>query len=198
MGAGLYMQPMMLPPGMQPIHGAHMPHFSPMGLGMGMGMGFGMNMLNMNNGPKMLPFQGPHYPVPGTGFQGMPGSNLPAFPHPGQVLPMSMQQAPIIPAPISGSFLNMPIGLPASGVAGPSSAPQLAPPGSKKDANPHGLSSMASNNVKSSLNPATIQVVGFCAYFWMYLYYDVNFSSIIDYPSTDISYVFFWSLLTHT
>ncbi|KMT14110.1 hypothetical protein BVRB_4g079320 isoform B [Beta vulgaris subsp. vulgaris] len=157
MGAGLYMQPMMLPPGMQPIHGAHMPHFSPMGLGMGMGMGFGMNMLNMNNGPKMLPFQGPHYPVPGTGFQGMPGSNLPAFPHPGQVLPMSMQQAPIVPPPISGSFLNMPIGLPASGVAGPSSAPQLAPPGSKKDANPHGLSSMASNNVKSSLNPATIQ-----------------------------------------
>ncbi|XP_074304218.1 transcription factor PIF3-like [Silene latifolia] len=47
------MQPMMLPPGMQPIHGAQMPHFSPVGLGMGMGMGFGMN-----------PFQGPHYLVP--------------------------------------------------------------------------------------------------------------------------------------
>ncbi|XP_021772526.1 transcription factor PIF3-like isoform X1 [Chenopodium quinoa] len=161
MGAGMYMQPMMLPPGMSPIHGAHVPHFSPMGamgLGMGMGMGFGMNMLNMNNSTKMVPFQGPHYPIPGTGpmFQGMPGSNLQAFVHPGQGLPMSMQQTPTVSVPM-GSLSKMPIGLNALGVAGSSNATHLAPSSSKKDANPQVISSMDSNNVNSSMNQATNQ-----------------------------------------
>lgn len=159
MGAGLYMQPMMLPPGMPSIHGAQMPHFSPMGLGMGMGMGFGMNILNMNSGTKMVPFQGPHYPVPGTGpmFQGMPGSSLQPFPHHGQGLPMSMQQAPVVPGPISGSLLKIPMGSNASGVAGSSNATHVAPSSSKKDANPQVISSMASSNVNNSTNLATNQ-----------------------------------------
>ena len=154
MGAGMYMQPMMLPPGMQPIHGAHMPHFSPMGMGMGMGMGFGMNMLNMNNGTKMVPFQGPQYPLPGTGpsFQGMPGSNLQAFVHPGQGSPMSMQQAPVITAPMSGSHLRSN----ASGICDSSNTPHLAPSSTKKDANPQMISS--SNNNNSAVNQATNQV----------------------------------------
>ncbi|XP_074304225.1 transcription factor PIF3-like isoform X2 [Silene latifolia] len=92
MGAGLCMQPMMLPPGMQPIHSAQMPHFSPVGLGMGMGMGFGMN-----------PFQGPHYLVPGAAapFHGMQGPGLQPFAHPGHGLQMSMQQSPSHPIPDS-------------------------------------------------------------------------------------------------
>ncbi|XP_057539702.1 transcription factor PIF3-like isoform X2 [Amaranthus tricolor] len=132
MGPGLYMQPMMFPPGMQPIHGAHMPHFSPMGLGMGMGMGFGMNMLNMNSGARMVPFLGPHYPIPGTRppFHGMPGN-----------------------------FMKMPSGSNASGVAGTPNAPHLASSGCAKDANLQLIpSGITSNNVSSSSNQATNQV----------------------------------------
>ncbi|XP_021847529.2 transcription factor PIF3 isoform X1 [Spinacia oleracea] len=148
MGAGLFMHPMMLPPGMLPIHGAHMPHFSPMGLGMGMGMGmgFGMNMVNMNTGTKMVPYQGSHYPIPGTGpmFHGMPGSNLQTFPHPGQALPMSLQQqASIVPASISGSHLKMPMGLNVSGVS------HLAPSSIKTDANPQVISMNQATNQAS-------------------------------------------------
>lgn len=151
MGSGLYMQPMMLPPGMQHIQGAHMPHFSPMGLGMGMGMGYGMNMLNMGGGL--------HYPIPGTGptFPGMPGSSLQAFPHPGQGLPMSMQQPPVIPPPMARSL--MPMGPNASGVAETTNAPLITSSSGKKDTNPQAiLSSVASNVVNSSLNLETNQV----------------------------------------
>ncbi|XP_057550388.1 transcription factor PIF3-like isoform X1 [Amaranthus tricolor] len=153
MGSGLYMQPMMLPPGMQHIQGAHMPHFSPMGLGMGVAMGYGMNMLNMGGGAKMAPFQGLHYPIPGTGptFPGMPGSSLQAFPHPGQGLPMSMQQPPVIPPRMVQSL--MPMGPNASGVAETTNAPLVTSSSGKKDANPQAiLSSVASNVVNSSLN----------------------------------------------
>ncbi|KAH9610565.1 hypothetical protein KSS87_022646 [Heliosperma pusillum] len=72
MGAGLYMQPMMLPPGM------------------GMGMGFGMN-----------PFQSPHYPIPSAAapFHSMQGPGLQPFGHTGHGLQMSMQQRPSHPIP---------------------------------------------------------------------------------------------------
>nr|WCO08246.1 hypothetical protein [Suaeda aralocaspica] len=162
MGAGLYMQPMMLPPGMQPIHGAHMPHFSPMN--MGMGMGFGMNMINMNNGTKMVPFQGPQYPVPGTqpSFQGMPGSNLQAFAHPGQGSPMHMQQAPVATAPMPGSHLKMTMGSNASDVCGSSNAPHLAPSSSKKDASLQMMSGMGSNSINNSKNQGTNQASNEC------------------------------------
>lgn len=171
MGPGLYMQPMLFPPGMQPIHGAHMQHFSPMGLGMGMGMGLGMNMLNMNSGARMVPFLGPHYPIPGIRppFHGMPGSSLQAFPHPGQGFPMSMQQ-PSVPPPKAGNFMKMPSGSSASGVAGTSNAPHFASSGCAKDANPQLMpSGVTSTNVNSSLNQATNQV---CAYSRRYLYSD--------------------------
>ncbi|KAH9608518.1 hypothetical protein KSS87_015028 [Heliosperma pusillum] len=117
MGAGLYMQPMMVPPGMQPLHGAQMPHFSPMGLGMAMGMGFGMNM----------PFQTSPYPVPGP-FHGMPGSSLQPFAHPGQGLQMSMQRAPVHPLP-GAPPMNTAMGLNASSVG----ASNLVSPSNAKD-----------------------------------------------------------------
>ena len=100
MGTGIYMQPVMLPPGIQPIQGSHMPHFSPIGIGMGMGMGFGFNMLDMNSGMKMMPFQGPHFPIPSAGpaFHGMPSSSLQTYGHPGQGLPMPIHRPPLIPA----------------------------------------------------------------------------------------------------
>ncbi|CAK9154986.1 unnamed protein product [Ilex paraguariensis] len=107
MGTGLYMPPMMLPTGMQHIHAAYMPHFSPMG--MGMGMGFGLGMVDINGGPPgcpMIPMphmQGAHFPSrpisgPST-FQGITGSNLQVFGHPGQGLPMSVHRAPLVPLP---------------------------------------------------------------------------------------------------
>ncbi|KAL0422147.1 UNVERIFIED_CONTAM: Transcription factor PIF3 [Sesamum latifolium] len=76
MGAGLCMPPMMFPTGMQHMHPAHVPHFSPMGVGMGMGMGFGMG--------------------PGN-FQRIPGPNLPIYGHPSQGLPNSVPRAPVVP-----------------------------------------------------------------------------------------------------
>ena len=136
-----------------------MPHFSPMGLGMGVAMGYGMNMLNMGGGAKMAPFQGLHYPIPGTGptFPGMPGSSLQAFPHPGQGLPMSMQQPPVIPPRMVQSL--MPMGPNASGVAETTNAPLVTSSSGKKDANPQAiLSSVASNVVNSSLNLEINQV----------------------------------------
>ncbi|XP_074321040.1 transcription factor PIF3-like isoform X2 [Silene latifolia] len=132
MGAGLYMQPMMVPPGLQPIHGAQMPHFSPMGLGMGMGMGFGMNM----------PFQTPPYPVPGP-FHGIPGSSLQPFAHPGQGLQMSMQRAPVHPIP-GVPPMNITMGLNTSAVGGSSGA-NLVPPSSAKDSCPQIMPSIIPN-----------------------------------------------------
>ncbi|KAL2460646.1 Transcription factor PIF3 [Abeliophyllum distichum] len=110
MGAGLCMPPMMFPPGMQHIHPAHMPHFSPMGvgmgMGMGMGMGFGMGMLDMNGGTPgcpifpVPPMQGSHFtsPMPGpTNFPRMAGSNRQIFGHPSHGFPVSVPQAPLVP-----------------------------------------------------------------------------------------------------
>ncbi|KAK2966206.1 hypothetical protein RJ640_008772 [Escallonia rubra] len=125
MGAGLYMPPMMLPAGMQHMHPAHLPHFSPMGIGMGMGMGmgFGMGMVDMNavsRGCPMIPvppMQGaPFLAQPNTGptgFQGLNGSNLHVFGHPGQGIPMCVSGSPLIPLP-GRSPINSAMGLNAS------------------------------------------------------------------------------------
>ncbi|KAK9692092.1 hypothetical protein RND81_09G240100 [Saponaria officinalis] len=153
MGAGLYVQPMMLPPGMQPIHGAQIPHFSPMGLGMGMGMGmgFGMNMLDVNGGMKMMPFQSPHYPVPGTAapFHGIPGSSLQPFGHPNQGFQMSMPRASLHPIPGPPPANVLPMGLNVSGVVGSSGASNVGPPGPQV---------IPSNSPNIYMNQATNQV----------------------------------------
>ncbi|KAK6139475.1 hypothetical protein DH2020_026789 [Rehmannia glutinosa] len=101
MGGGLCMPQMMFPTGMQHMHPAHIPHFSPMGVGMGMGMGFGMGMLDMHGGSPIFPvppLQAPHFPssMP-TNFQRMPGPNLPVYGHPGQGLPNSVPRTPFVP-----------------------------------------------------------------------------------------------------
>lgn len=117
MGAGLCMPPMMFPTGLQHMHAAHMPHFTPMGSGMSMGMGFGMGMLDMNTGsPRfpifpVTPMQGAHFPSPpisgATTFPGIGGSNLHVFGHPGQGLAMPVARAPFVPmmrqAPLSST-----------------------------------------------------------------------------------------------
>ncbi|XP_011087566.1 transcription factor PIF3 isoform X1 [Sesamum indicum] len=106
MGAGLCMPPMMFPTGMQHVHPAHVPHFSPMGVGIGMGMGFGMGMLDMNGGSPgcpvfpVPPMQVPHFPSPMSGpgnFQRIPGPNLPIYGQPGQGLANSVPRAPVVP-----------------------------------------------------------------------------------------------------
>lgn len=150
MGAGLYMQPMVVSPGMQSIHGAHMPHFSPMGVG----MGFGMNMLDVNSGMKLMPFQGPQYPVIGAGptLHVMPGSSLQPFAHPGQGLTMAVQRAPVLP--VSGiPPLKVPMAANVSGVAGSTSAAMLAPYRNSKD----GLQSIPKNSVNGSVNSTSNQ-----------------------------------------
>ncbi|XP_027114966.1 transcription factor PIF3 isoform X3 [Coffea arabica] len=117
MGAGLCMPPMMFPTGLQHMHAAHVPHFPPMAGGMGMGMGYGMGMLDLNSGSPRFPIfplppmQGAHFPSPtisgSSGFQGLAGSNLQVFGHPGQGVPMSIPRAPLVPlvgqAPISSA-----------------------------------------------------------------------------------------------
>ncbi|CDP15171.1 unnamed protein product [Coffea canephora] len=117
MGAGLCMPPMMFPTGLQHMHPAHVPHFPPMAGGMGLGMGYGMGMLDLNSGSPRFPIfpvppmQGAHFPSPtisgSSGFQGLAGSNLQVFGHPGQGVPMSIPRAPLVPlvgqAPISSA-----------------------------------------------------------------------------------------------
>lgn len=109
MGAGFCVPPMMFPTGVQHMHAAQMPHFSPMslGMGMGMGMGFGMGMLEMNgrsSGCPIFPMpsvQGGHFPSPpipaSTTYPGIAVSNRHAFAHPGQGLPMSIPRASLGP-----------------------------------------------------------------------------------------------------
>lgn len=109
MGAGFCVPPMMFPTGVQHMHGAQMPHFSPMslGMGMGMGMGFGMGMLEMNGRSSGYPIypmpsvQGGHFPSPpiptSTAYPGIAVSNRHAFAHPGQGLPMSIPRASLGP-----------------------------------------------------------------------------------------------------
>ncbi|KAJ8572736.1 hypothetical protein K7X08_009247 [Anisodus acutangulus] len=107
MGAGFCVPPMMFPTGVQHMHAAQMPHFSPMGLGMvwewGWDLGFGMGMLEMNgrsSGCPIFPMpsvQGGHFPSPpiptSTAYPGVAVSNRHAFAHPGQGLPMSIPRA---------------------------------------------------------------------------------------------------------
>ncbi|KAE9618896.1 putative transcription factor bHLH family [Lupinus albus] len=68
MGAGLYMHPMMIPPGMQHMHTPNAAPFSPIGVGMQMRMGYGMGMLDMNGGSSRFPMihmpQIPGLPMP--------------------------------------------------------------------------------------------------------------------------------------
>ncbi|CAN4108301.1 unnamed protein product [Withania somnifera] len=111
MGAGFCVPPMMFPPGVQHMHAAQRPHFSPMGLGMGMGMGmgmgFGMGMLEMNgrsSGCPIFPMpsvQGGHFPSPpvhaSTAYPGISVSNRHSFAHPGQGLPMPIPRASLGP-----------------------------------------------------------------------------------------------------
>lgn len=117
-GAGLCVPPMMFP--MQHMHGAQMPHFSPMSLGMGMGMGFGLGMLEMNgrsSGYPMYPMpsvQGGHFPSPpipaSTAYPGIAVSNRHVFAHPGQGLPMSIPRAslgPLAGQPSTGAAVPM-------------------------------------------------------------------------------------------
>ncbi|KAK9735683.1 hypothetical protein RND81_04G219800 [Saponaria officinalis] len=145
MGAGLYMQPMMLPPGMQPIHGAQMPHFPPMGLGMGMGMGFGMNM---------YPFQGPHYPSGAAAqFHGMSGPNLLPFGNLGQSLQMSMQPSPLHSVP-GAAPVDVPVGLNVSGIAGSSGPSNLVPSSIAKESDQQVRTSTIPHD---SMNHATDQ-----------------------------------------
>lgn len=153
MGAGLYMQPVMVPPGIQPIQGSHMPHFSPIGIGMGMGMGFGFNMLDVNSGMKMMPFQGLPIPSAGPAFHGMPSSSLQTFGHPGQGLPMPIHRPPLLPASALPS-LNIPVGLNVTGVAGSANAVPLAPSICSKNA---GQQMLPSSNVEWSMNQAPHQ-----------------------------------------
>ncbi|KAI4349856.1 hypothetical protein L6164_010403 [Bauhinia variegata] len=147
MAAGLYMPPMMLPPGMQHMH-AHAPHmtpFLPMGVGMqmGLGMGYGMAMPDMNGGSSRFPMiqvpqmQGTHLPVPPmsgqTALYGMPRSNPQGFILPGQGLPMPMPHAPIIPLSC-GPPMNSPgLGINACGAAGLMENVNSASPSGLKD-----------------------------------------------------------------
>uniref|UniRef100_A0A5B6ZSH8 Putative transcription factor PIF3-like isoform X1 n=1 Tax=Davidia involucrata TaxID=16924 RepID=A0A5B6ZSH8_DAVIN len=172
MGAGLYMPPMMFPTGMQHMHAAHMRHFLPMGVGMGMGMGFGMGMLDMNGGspgcPMMQvpPMQGAHFPappIPGpTGFQGMAGSNLQVFGHPGQGLPcqgipMSVPRAPLVPF-LGGPPINSTMGPNASRMAVPAGVPNSASTSSSKDLIQNTNSQMMPNaDASSSMNQTSSQ-----------------------------------------
>ncbi|XP_009774964.1 transcription factor PIF3-like isoform X2 [Nicotiana sylvestris] len=112
MGAGFCVPPMMFPAGVQHMHAAQMPHFSPMGLGMGMGMGmgYGMGMLEMNgrsSGCPIFPIpsvQGSHFPSPpipaSAAYPGIAVSNRHAFAHPGQGLPMPIPRPSL--APLAG------------------------------------------------------------------------------------------------
>ncbi|XP_010271074.1 PREDICTED: transcription factor PIF3 isoform X2 [Nelumbo nucifera] len=149
MGSGLYMPPVMLPPGMQHVHAPHMAHFSPMGVGMGMGMsmglGFGMGMVDMSGGssgcpliqvPPMHGTQFPTTPISGpASLPGMAGSGLQMFGLPGQGLPMSMPRAPFIP--LSGGSSTIPVLAPdVSGVVTPIKESSPASPSSSKDPEP--------------------------------------------------------------
>ncbi|PHT41448.1 hypothetical protein CQW23_20302, partial [Capsicum baccatum] len=140
MGAGFCVPPMMFPTGVQHMHAAQMPHFSPMGLGMGMGMGmgmgFGMGMLEMNgrsSGCPIFPMpsvQGGHLPSPpipaSTAYPGMAVSNRHAFAHPAQGLPMSIPRASVGPlAGQSSTGAAVPLNVVRPGIPGEI---QSAPP----------------------------------------------------------------------
>ena len=130
MGAGLYMPPMMLPPGMQHMHAPHMAPFSPMAFGMQMGlsMGYGMAMPDMNGVSSRFPMiqvpqmQGTHLPVAHmsgpTAVHGMARSNLQGFGFPGQAFPMPLPRAPIFPFSAGPLMNSSTPGLHACGTTG--------------------------------------------------------------------------------
>lgn len=128
MGAGLYMPPMMLPPGMQHMHSPMSP-FLPMGVGMqmGLGMGYGMGMPDVNGGSSRFPMiqvpqmQGTHLsvpPMPGpAALHGIPRSNPHMFGLPGQGLPVPMTQTPVIPLAAGPLMNSSALGLNSCGTA---------------------------------------------------------------------------------
>ncbi|XP_019170373.1 PREDICTED: transcription factor PIF3-like isoform X2 [Ipomoea nil] len=110
MGAGLCMPQMMFPAGMHHHMHAQMPHFPQMGLGIGMGMGFGMGLPELNGarspGCPIFPMPAmprPHFHSPSiSGPINFPGmatatSNIQAFGHPCQGVPMSVPRTPFVP-----------------------------------------------------------------------------------------------------
>ncbi|XP_022743074.1 transcription factor PIF3-like isoform X2 [Durio zibethinus] len=163
MGAGLYMPPMMLPTGMLHMHGAHMAHFSPMGVG----MGFGMPLPDMNTGSSTCPMvqvppicgtpfsdPGPHMSGP-TALHGMAGSNVHLFGLHGQGFPMSMPRGPLIP--ISGGHL-MKSTMGACGLVGPMDNMYSARATSSKDPLQNINSQAVRNtNMNSSMNQTPTQ-----------------------------------------
>ncbi|XP_059313391.1 transcription factor PIF3-like isoform X1 [Lycium ferocissimum] len=118
MGAGFCVPPMMFPTGVQHMHAAHMPHFSPMGLGMGMGMGFGMGMLEMNGRFPMPSVQGGHFPSPpipaSAAYPGVAVSNRHAFAHPGQGRPLPIPRTSL--GPLAGQSSTVPLNVARVGV----------------------------------------------------------------------------------
>ncbi|CAN6575882.1 unnamed protein product [Malus baccata var. baccata] len=171
MGAGMYMPPMMLPPGMQHMHGPCMAHFSPMGVGMGMGMGlgmgFGMGMPDMNGASssypmlQVPPMQGAHFPgshmAGHTAFNGMMGSNLQMFGLPSQGVPVPMQSAPLAPSS-AGPFVKSSAGLNAGSSGGPVENVESAPVSGSKDLVQNMNSqAMQNSNANSSMNQTSSQ-----------------------------------------
>ncbi|KAM1691491.1 hypothetical protein ACFXTN_030278 [Malus domestica] len=169
MGAGMYMPPMMLSPGMQHMHGPRMAHFSPMGVGMGMGlgMGFGMGMPDMNGASssypilQVPPMQGAHFPgshmAGHNAFNGMMGSNLQMFGLPSQGVPMQMQRAPLAPSS-GGPLVKSSAGPNAGSSGGPVENVESAPVSGSKDWVQNMNSQvMQNNNANSSINPTSSQ-----------------------------------------
>lgn len=129
MGAGLYMPPMMLHPGMRHMHVPISP-FPPIGVGMqmGLGMGYGIGMPDISGGLSRFPMiqvpqlQGTHLSVPPmsgpTALHGIARSNPQMFGLPGQGLPFPMTRAPAMP--LSGGPLmnSSALGLNACGTSG--------------------------------------------------------------------------------
>ncbi|CAJ1871224.1 unnamed protein product [Sphenostylis stenocarpa] len=109
MGTGLYLPAMMLPPGIQHMHAAHMGPFSPIGVGMqmrlGVGCGMGMGLHDANAESSRFPMiqvpqmQGTKFPIAHAPGSTMPRPNAQVFGLPSQVHPMPMPHAPMFSFP---------------------------------------------------------------------------------------------------
>ena len=157
MGAGFYMSPMMLPPGMQHMH-PHVASFSPMGVGMqmGLGMGYGMGMPDINGGssrfpmmqvpqmhgthPQVAPMSGP------SALHGMGRSNPQMFGLPGQGLPIpTMPRAPMFSFPGEPVVNSSAVRPNACGTAGLMETVNSASASSLKDPMPNVSSQVVQN-----------------------------------------------------
>ncbi|XP_047151031.1 transcription factor PIF3-like [Vigna umbellata] len=127
MGTGLYMPAMMLPPGIQHMHAAHMGPFSPIGVGMQMRLrvGCGMGMIDGNDETSGFPMahvaqmQGAKLPIahaPGsTALHGMPNGQVFGVLSQGHHMPMP--HAPIFSFPGESFMEPSTLGLNACGTA---------------------------------------------------------------------------------